>query len=93
MFNLGRHYLGLSALIEVTPLFLLTPNLFLNIEDTSALVQITTRTDLGESMLLLGALNIPLGETGTEYGGIDSGMPGLQLSSGPGIFVQFAWYF
>ena len=93
VFNLGRHYLGLSALIEVTPLFLLTPNLFLNIEDTSALMQITTRTDLGESMLLLGALNIPLGETGTEYGGIDSDMPGLQLSSGPGIFVQFAWYF
>ena len=93
VFNLGRHYLGLSALIEVTPLFLLTPNLFMNIEDTSALVQITTRTDLGESMLLLGALNIPLGETGTEYGGIDSSAPGLQLSSGPGIFVQFAWYF
>ena len=93
VFNLGRHYLGLSALIEITPLFLLTPNLFMNLEDTSALVQITTRTDLSESMLLLGALNIPFGETGTEYKGIDSGVPGLQLSSGAGIFVQLAWYF
>ena len=93
VFNLGRHYLGLSGSIEITPLFLLTPNLFMNLEDTSALVQITTRTDLSESMLLLGALNIPFGETGTEYGGIDSGVPGLQLSSGAGIFVQLAWYF
>ena len=65
----------------------------MNLEDTSALVQITTRTDLSESMLLLGGLNIPFGETGTEYGGIDSGVPGLQLSSGAGIFVQLAWYF
>ena len=56
-------------------------------------MQITTRTDLSERMLLLGALNIPFGETGTEYGGIDSGVPGLQLSSGAGIFVQLAWYF
>jgi len=93
VFNLGRHYLGLSALIEVTPLFLITPNVFVNLEDTSALVQITTRTDLRESMLLLGALNIPIGASGTEYGGIDSGTPGVRLSSGPGIFVQFAWYF
>lgn len=93
IYNLGRHYLGLSALIEITPLFLITPNAFVNIEDTSALLQLTTRTDLGESLLLLGALNVPLGESGTEYGGIDSGVPGLQLSSGPGIFLQLAWYF
>ena len=93
VFNLGRHYIGLSALIEITPLFLLTPNLFVNIEDPSAFLQITTRTDLSENMLLLGALNVPVGSSGTEYGGIDSGMPGLQLSSGPGVFVQLAWYF
>jgi len=93
IFNLGRHYIGLSTLIEITPLFLLTPNLFLNIEDDSALVQITTQTDLNESMLLLGALNIPVGRSGTEYGGIDLGVPGSQLSTGPGVFVQLAWYF
>jgi len=93
IFNLGRHYIGLSTLIEITPLFLLTPNLFLNIEDDSALVQITTQTDLNESMLLLGALNIPVGKSGTEYRGIDLGVSGSQLSTGPGIFVQFAWYF
>jgi len=93
VFNLGRHYLGLSALIEITPLFLLTPNLFLNIEDTSALLQIATQTDVSENMLLLGALNIPVGEAGTEFGGIDSGVPSTQLSTGPGIFLQLAWYF
>ncbi len=93
VFNLGRHYLGLSALIEITPLFLLTPNLFMNLEDPSALLQITTQTDLMENMLLLGALNIPVGGSGTEFGGIESGTPGQGLASGPGVFVQFAWYF
>ena len=74
-------------------LFLLTPNLFMNLEDPSALLQITTQTDLMENMLLLGALNIPVGGSGTEFGGIESGTPGQGLASGPGVFVQFAWYF
>ena len=93
LFSLGRHYLGLSALIEITPLWALTPNLFANLGDPSALVQIAARVDLGDSMRLLGAVNVPVGEPGTEYGGIDAGTTGRQLSSGPGVFVQFAWYF
>ena len=93
LFSLGRHYLGLSALIEITPLWALTPNLFANLGDPSALVQLAAQADLGDSMRLLGAVNVPVGEPGTEYGGIDAGRPARQLSSGPGVFVQFAWYF
>jgi hypothetical protein len=93
LFNIGRHYLGVSALIEMTPLFQLTPTVFANLGDPSALIQLTTRNDLREDLLLLGALSIPVGASGTEYGGPDSGRPGETLSTGPGIFLQLAWYF
>jgi hypothetical protein len=93
LFTLGRDYLAASALIEVTPLFLLTPNLFANLADPSALLQVVTQNDLREDLVLLGALNVPIGPPGSEYGGIESGVPGLYLSSGPSVFVQLNWYF
>jgi hypothetical protein len=93
LFTLGRHYLAASAMIEITPLFLLTPNLFTNLADPSALLQVVTQNDLMEDLVLLGALNVPVGPPGSEFGGIESGIPGLYLSSGPSVFVQLNWYF
>lgn len=93
LFTLGRHYVALSAMIEMTPLWLLTPNAFINIGDGSMLAQLVTSHDLKQDLQILAALNIPIGPDGTEYGGIDSGIPGKQLSTGPGIFAQLAWYF
>ena len=93
LFTLGRHYLAGSAVIEMTPLFLLTPNAFVNLSDGSALVQLVTQNDLRENLLLLGALNLPVGSSGTEFGGIESGIPGRQLSTSAGVFLQLAWYF
>jgi len=93
LFTLGRHYLAGSAVFEITPLFLLTPNVFVNLADPSALVQLVTQNDLRENLVLLGALNVPLGPNGSEFGGIGTDLPGLYLSSGPSIFVQLAWYF
>ena len=54
----------------MTPLWILAPTVFANIEDPSALLQIVTRNNLGENMEFIGALNIPLGPDGSEYGGI-----------------------
>jgi hypothetical protein len=92
LFNLGRHYLALSAMIEVTPLFLLTPNIFLNLADPSALVQVVFQNDLRENLLLWSAINLPVGVDGTEFGGADAGIPGVYLSSGLGASVQLVWY-
>jgi len=92
LFNLGRHYVALSAMIEVTPLFLLTPNVFLNVTDPSALVQVVFQNDLWENLLLWSAINVPIGADGTEFGGADTGVPGLYLSSGPSVSVQLVWY-
>ena len=93
LFTLGRHYLGGSLQVEVTPLLNITPNVFYNMGDGSALAQVVAQWDVREDWLLLMAANVPLGPGGTEYGGIDSGIEGLRLSTGPSAFVQLAIYF
>ncbi len=93
LFNLGRHYLGTSVTVEVTPLLNLTPNVFINLTDPSALAQLVLAYDWKQDIQLLAALNIPIGPNGSEYGGIDAGLPGLYVSTGPSLFAQLAWYF
>ena len=91
-FTLGRHYFAGSVLIEMTPLWTLTPTLLANIGDPSALLQLVTSRSLSDNVTFLGSLNVPVGPGGSEFGGIESG-DGLYLSTGPGVFAQLAWYF
>jgi hypothetical protein len=93
VFTLGRHYLAASATIEITPLFLLTPTLFANLGDPSALAQLVAQWDLRQDLLLRVALNLPLGPPGSEYGGPESVVEGRYLATGAGLFAQLAWYF
>jgi len=93
LFTLGRHYLAASAAVEMTPLFTLTPNLFVNLADPSALLQIVGQYSVGQNLMFIGALNLPLGPDGSEYGGIPAPQAQGYLSTGPGLFAQLAWYF
>jgi len=93
LFTLGRHYLAASLMIEVTPLVNLTPNVFYNMGDGSALAQLVMQWDLAQNWQLLAAVNALLGPAGTEYGGLDTGLDELTLGSGPGFFLQAAFYF
>ena len=93
VFALGQHYLAGGVSIELTPLWLVTPNVFVNLQDPSAFVQLLTQNNLSDNATFLGALNIPVGPSGTEYGGIETGVAGQYLSTDLGIFAQFAWYF
>jgi hypothetical protein len=93
LFNLGRHYLGVSATLEVTPLLNLSPNVFINLTDPSALAQVILSYDWKQDLQVLSALNIPLGPGGSEYGGVETEQPDLFLSTGATFFVQLAWYF
>jgi hypothetical protein len=92
-FTLGRHYIAGGVTIELTPLWVFTPNLFTNLEDGSALVQLVSRNSLSQNVEFLGALNIPLGPSGSEFGGIGSEMAGLYFSTDLSLFAQVAWYF
>ncbi len=91
-FTLGRHYVAGSILVEMTPLWTITPTVLANVADPSALVQIVTSLSLSDNMTFLGSLNVPVGPNGSEFGGIGNGGD-LYLSTGPGIFAQLAWYF
>jgi len=93
LFTLAQHYLAASATIEMTPLFILIPNIFVNLEDPSALAQVVVQYDWKQNLLLLGSLNLPIGSDGTEYGGIDAPLEGMYFSTGPSLFAQLAWYF
>ncbi|RLA26308.1 MAG: hypothetical protein DRQ63_08540 [Gammaproteobacteria bacterium] len=92
-FTLGRHYIAGGVSIELTPLWVLTPNMFTNLEDGSALLQIVSRNNLSQNVEFLGALNVPLGPSGSEFGGIGSEMAGLYFSTDLSLFAQVAWYF
>jgi len=93
LFTLGRHYIAGSLMIEMTPLWQLTPNVFTNLSDGSALAQVVTQHSVSDNITLLGALNVPLGPSGTEYGGLPAGVPDKYLSYDLSAFLQFAWYF
>ena len=93
LFSIGRNYLAGSMMIEISPLWLVTPNVFLNLDDGSALVQLVSQNDLKENLAFLGSLNVPVGPKGTEYGGLESGIADRYLSTDLSVFAQIAWYF
>ncbi len=93
LFTLGQDYLSASATIELTPLWLLTSSLFVNLNDDSSLLQLVSLHDLRQDLELLIAVNLPTGNQGSEFGGIDSGVPGKSLSIDESVFMQLAWYF
>lgn len=92
-FTLGRHYAAANVLVEMTPLWNLSPVVLVNVADPSALLQLVSTYSASDNMLLTGSINLPIGAPGTEFGGIDSGIPDRRLSFGVGVFAQFAWYF
>jgi len=93
LFNVGRHYLGVSVTLEATPLLNLTQNIFVNLGDPSAYAQFVLSYDWKQDLQVLAAVNFPVGPDGSEYGGIDAVQPGMYLSTGPALFAQLAWYF
>jgi len=91
--GLDRHYVAGSLMIEMSPLWMLTPTVLSNVNDPSALLQLVTQYSLSENMTFLGSVNVPMGANGTEFGGPESGVPGRYLSTDAGVFAQLAWYF
>ena len=93
LFTLGKNYLATAATIELAPLWQMTATLFKNLDDESLLLQVFSRHDLQQDLQLLVALNLPRGNDGSEFGGIDSAVAGRTLAIGESLFMQLAWYF
>lgn len=102
-YTLGRQYVATSLTIEMSPLWLLTPNAFINMSDHSALLQLVSQHDVAQDLQLLLSANIPVGPRGTEFGGIPFDISAFATTFGPsepvylsaefGVFAQLAWYF
>lgn len=93
MSTVGRNYLAGGISIELTPLWILTPNIFANLDDGSALLQIVSSNNLSQNMEFLGALNVPFGPSGSEFGGVATDVVGVYLSTDLSLFAQISWYF
>ncbi len=93
LYTLGRHYVAASMLVEVTPLINITPVVFYNLGDGSALAQLVAQWNFRQDWQLLGSINIPIGPAGTEFGGVETGIEEFTLATGPSLFAQLAWYF
>ena len=93
LYTAGRHYLAANVLVEMTPLWTATPTLLVNVDDPSALFQLVTNYSLSDNVTLLASLNVPLGPDGSEFGGIETAIPGRYLAIDAGLFAQVAWYF
>lgn len=92
-FTLGRNYIAGSVSIEMSPLWTLTPVLLANIDDPSALLQVTSSYSLSNNTTLLANFNLPLGADGSEFAGIAALQPDRYLATGGAFFLQFAGYF
>ncbi len=93
LYTMGKHYIAAATTIELNPLLLFSPTVFINIEDQSSLAQLLLQYDWLQNLQLLTAISIPSGKDNTEYGGIKSGINNKLLSTGPSLFMQLSWYF
>lgn len=96
LFTLGRDYVAGSVVIEMAPLWLITPNLFYNVSDNSSLLQVISQHDLSQNTQLVAALSVPFGSQGTEYGGFALDQENIEESfsqSDWSLYAQLAWYF
>ena len=91
--GIDSNYVAASLMIELSPLWMMTPTLISNVDDQSALLQLVNQYSLSDNMTFLGSLNVPLGANGTEFGGPGSGVPDRYLSFDLAVFAQLAWYF
>ena len=57
------------------------------------MLQLLSQHDLQQDLSLLLALNLPNGDDGSEFGGIDSAVEGKTLGVDTSLFAQLAWYF
>lgn len=93
IFNLGQHYLGVSLRIEMTPLLMVSPNLFTNLGDGSVLAQLVLNWNPSQNTQVTTSFNLPIGPDNSEYGGIrlSEQLPAARIEAG--LFGQLAWYF
>ena len=72
---------------------MITPSLFINLDDGSGLLQLVSNYDLRQDLRVLAGFNLPFGPGDTEFGGIPVGSDGVLLAPGTNVFAKLALFF
>jgi len=92
-FTVGKDYISAGLTIELTPRWLFNLLLINNINDSSWLTQSTASFDWKEDLALMLGLNLPIGNRGTEYGGIETDIANVYSGGGNSFFLQLTYYY
>jgi hypothetical protein len=93
LYTHGRDYAAVGMQIELAPLVNVFGNVIANLNDGSRYWQVRGVWDARENLVLMAGLNLPVGQRGTEFGGIPVGPGGPYLSPGRSLFLRAAYYF
>lgn len=94
LFTLGKHYAAASILVELSPLWQLTPNVFYDHSASSTALQITSQYSLADNGSLLLAFYLPQGKDTLEVMTSSEPDSGNAIPRTDWIFSsQIAWYF
>jgi hypothetical protein len=94
VFDTRRDELAAGLILEVSPLFTITPTLIEDLDDASAFALVAATYSLGDDLSLVAGAQLPIGPTRTEFGGIvlSSGNPTV-LAPPTQLYLQLRRYF
>lgn len=91
VFLLGRDYLAASLQVEVHPLVNVFLSAIANLRDPSAVLQPRVVWNASDRAEVTAGLDVPVGATGTEFGGFDPG-DGCGTTRAPvSLYVRATW--
>lgn len=94
LYTLGRDYLGTGFMMELTPRWVMSPALIVNLNDLSGLMHMAFAFDWKQDANIGLGLMLPFGVPGSEYGGIPSAvLPGSSQGAGRALYIRIASYF
>jgi hypothetical protein len=93
LFVVNRFYALAGARVQWTPLLLINPSLIVNLTDASVFVSIEATRDLGSAYTLTARLEVPVGASGTEFGGLALDEGGPLFAPSTRLFARIARYF
>ena len=93
LYALGRDYAALGLQAELTPLVNTFVVVIQNLNDASRMLQWRGVYDWRQDTQFMAGINLPHGETGSEYGGIPAPLPGTSLAPGRMAYLRAAYYF
>ena len=80
--------------LEVTPLLNVSPTLIVNLNDASLFALASTTYSLGDNLNLIAGVEVPVGPTHTEFGGLPLAPASPTDLAPPGqIYLQLRRYF